>query len=198
MLGVYDFCGYYEWTFEWLRRTGGESLVREYWDQAIAQDSQRHAAQLIQQQGFAGMAAYWGHTLEHEAAGYHRTAANAVFRIDMHFCPSKGFLARNCLKQYHDYCDHCLGWIGPLLRRAGYVVDHEHNHGGLCWWEIRHADDLTPPSQPGELAGPRDVRLRPDWERPAPLDCYRRATSPDDKTVVTWPCSRHPPVDSRP
>ena len=41
MLGCYDFCGHYEWTFEWFRAHGGEPLVREYWDKAIAQDSQR-------------------------------------------------------------------------------------------------------------------------------------------------------------
>ena len=68
MLGAYDFCGHYEWTFEWLRRIGGESLLREYWDQAISQDSQRHAAALIVPQGIPGMIEYWDHTLDQEAA----------------------------------------------------------------------------------------------------------------------------------
>ena len=27
MIGCYDFCGHYEWTFEWMRQRGGESLV---------------------------------------------------------------------------------------------------------------------------------------------------------------------------
>ena len=183
MLGAYDFCGHYEWTFEWLRRVGGESLVREYWDQAISQDSQRHAAALIVPQGIPGMIEYWSHTLNHEAAGYHCVATDAVFRIDMYECPSKGFLIRNGLQQYHDYCDHCLGWIGPLLRRAGFVADHQHNHAGRCWWEIRRAADTTPPSQPGELAGQLDVRLWPDWNRPTEMDTYRRANDPDDKQV---------------
>jgi hypothetical protein len=181
MLGVYDFCGHYDWTFEWLRCVGGEQLVREYWDQAIAQDSQRHAVDLIVSQGIDGMVAYWGQTLVEEAAGYHCTATGAVFRIDMHECPSKGFLIRNGLQQYHDYCDHCLGWIGPLLRRAGFVADHEHNHAGRCWWEIRRADEPTAPGMPGELAGPHDVRLLADWEQTTAIDTYRRATAPDDK-----------------
>ena len=99
MIGVYDFCGHYDWTFEWLRQQGGEALLRQYWDEAIHQDSQRHAAELIQEHGFAGMATYWGHTLEHEGAGYHTTAAKDAFRIDMHDCPSKGFLIRNGLRR---------------------------------------------------------------------------------------------------
>ena len=183
MLGCYDFCGHYEWTFEWLRQRGGEPLVRDYWNEAIARDSQIHAAALIAAKGIEGMREYWGHTLEHEAAGYHCTATDKVFRIDMHECPSKGFLIRNGLEQYHDYCDHCMGWIGPMLRDAGYLVDHQHNHCGKCWWEIRAAVDETPPSAPGDLAGGNDVRLDPGWEQPGHTDTYRRATGPDEKSI---------------
>jgi hypothetical protein len=183
MLGVYDFCGHYEWTFEWLRQQAGEPLVRQYWDEAIRRDSQRHAGELIQQKGFAGMQEYWGHTLKEEGAGYHTTATDSVFRIDMHECPSKGFLLRNKLEQYHDYCDHCMGWIGPMLKRAGFIVDHQHNHCGQCWWEIRRHVDLTKASASGELAGNDDVRKRKDWATAdSKLDTFVRATSPDEKT----------------
>jgi hypothetical protein len=181
MLGCYDFCGHYEWTFQWLRQQGGEALVRTYWDEAIHRDSQQHAWRLISAKGIQGMVEYWGKTLEDEKAAYHTTATDSVFRIDMHECPSKGFLIRNNLKQYHDYCDHCMGWIGPLLKKAGFVVDHEHNHKGQCWWEIRPASDPTPPSKPGNLAGEHDVRLSEDWKHFDPLDVYSRANSPDEK-----------------
>jgi hypothetical protein len=181
MIGCYDFCGHYEWTFAWLAAQGGHELVREYWDTAIHHDSQRHARELILARGFEGMKEYWGHALEQEAAAYHVSATDAVFRIDMHECPSKGFLIRNGLVQYRDYCDHCMGWIGPLMKEAGFVVDHEHSHGGQCWWEIRREDDLTKPGGPGDLSGSDDVRLRADWNRTAPPDVYQRATDPDDK-----------------
>ena len=183
MLGCYDFCGHYEWTFEWLRQQGGEPLVRAYWDEAIHRDSQTHASELILSKGIEGMKEYWGHALAQEGAGYHTTATDKVFRIDMHECPSKGFLLRNELEQYRDYCDHCMGWIGPLLQRAGFVIDHEHNHCGRCWWEMRREEDATPPSGPGELSGEHDVRLRSDWQQPTHLDTYERASDPDDKTV---------------
>lgn len=182
MIGVYDFCGHYDWTFEWLRQTGGESLLRQYWEEAVCRDAQQHAAALIGREGFAGMARYWGHTLEHEGAGYHTTAAEGVFRIDMEACPSKGFLVRNGLSEYHDYCDHCMGWIGPMLKQAGFVEDHEHNHCGQCWWELRRASDPSPPSAPGGLAGPHDVRLRAEWNGPgSKRDLYCRSTAPEDK-----------------
>ena len=185
MIGVYDFCGHYDWTFEWLRAQGGEELVRQYWDEAIRRDSQRHASELIRKQGFAGMAEYWGHTLKDEGAGYQTTAGEGVFRIDMHECPSKGLLLRNGLAAYHDYCEHCMGWIGPMLEEAGFTADHEHNHGGQCWWEIRPASDNTPPSEPGKLSGSQDVRQCRDWGQPgAKLDVYRHRNDPDDKSRV--------------
>jgi hypothetical protein len=182
VIGVYDFCGHYDWTFEWLRQCAGEALVRQYWDEAIHQDSQRHASELIQKRGFAGMATYWGHTLDHEGAGFHTSAAEGVFRIDMQDCPSKGFLIRNGLSSYDDYCDHCIGWIGPMLKQAGFAVDHDHNHCGQCWWELRRSADQTPPSKPGTLGGPEDVRLRAAWGGAGVQpDIYRHANHPDDK-----------------
>jgi len=182
MLGCYDFCGHYEWTFEWMSQRGGEPLLREYWDEAIHRDSQRHAIELIGSKGIEGMKEYWGHTLVDEGAGYHCTATDTVFRTDMHECPSKGFLIRNGLHQHHDYCDHCMGWIGPLLKECGWVVDHEHNHCGQCWWELRRATDPTRPGKPGELSGEHDVRKSAGWLPPhGTMDVYERANAPQDK-----------------
>ncbi|MBI5801652.1 MAG: hypothetical protein HZA92_13140 [Verrucomicrobia bacterium] len=185
MLGSYDFCGHYEWTFEWLREQGGDPLVRVYWDEAIHRDSQTHARELIVAGGIAGMKKYWAHTLDHEAAGFAITHKDDVIRIDMHDCPSKGFLIRNGLAQYRDYCDHCIGWIGPLMKEAGFVIDHAHNHCGQCWWEMRCADDFTPPSAKGELSGQGDVRLRSDWNQAGEMDVFQRATDVDDKTTAS-------------
>lgn len=191
MIGCYDFCGHYEWTFAWLERRGGHALVRDYWYEAICRDSQQHARELIAREGFVGMAKYWGHTLAEESPdlGFTITEKPGVFRIDMHDCPSKGFLLRNGLEQYRDYCDHCMGWVGPVMREAGFTIDHEHNHCGQCWWEVRRAEakDAPPapvaPEAPGATAGPKDVRLLPHWQPPgANLDRYERATDPDTKT----------------
>lgn len=166
MIGCYDFCGHYEWTFEWFRREGGEALNHEYWEKCICEDSQRHADALIRSKGFDGMEEYWGHTLQEEGAAYVTSRTQDAVRIDMHDCPSKGFLLRNGLQQYADYCDHCMGWIGPMMDSAGFKVFHEHNHQGQCGWEFRRKEDNQPPSAPGEISGPADVRLRPDWDSP--------------------------------
>lgn len=186
MLGCYDFCGYYEMTFQWLEDQGGPELVRDYWIEGISIDSQRHARALILPEGFAGMAKYWGHTLLEESPdlGYSMQATPEMMRIDMQDCPSKGFLGRNGLQQYADYCDHCIGWIGPLMKDAGYVVDHEHNHCGQCWWEFRRADNPAGPSKAGEVYE-KDARLLSAWTLPGvKIDRFRRATDVNDKAAA--------------
>jgi len=184
MIGSYDYCGHYEFTFQWLESLGGVELVREYWLEAISIDAQRHAREIIIPEGLAGMKKYWSHSLEEEAAGYAFTSDEKRFRIDMHVCPSKGFLMNNGLEQYSDYCDHCLGWIGPMMKDAGFVVDHEHDHCGMCWWEFRKNDDLTAPSAVGEFAGDKDVRLQPAWNS-ATLDVFHRVV--DDRNKCKQP-----------
>ena len=66
MIGCYDFCGHYEWTFCWVEQRGGKALLREFWDEAIHRDSQRHASALILEKSIEGMKEYWGHALSQE------------------------------------------------------------------------------------------------------------------------------------
>ena len=182
MLGVYDFNGHYDWTFAWLDARGGDEALRDYWVNAISRDSQAHARKEFAR-GFPGMSDYWGHTLAEEGAGYtsgqtESWSGKPVFRLDMQECPSKGFLLRNGLDAGTDYCDHCIGWVGPAMADAGFVVDHEHDHAAHCWWEIRPIDDQAPPSAAGEL-GPEDVRLRYDWAA-GRVDRFGRTMDPRD------------------
>jgi hypothetical protein len=159
MIGVQDFIGYYDWTFEYLRRNHGEQAVRDYWVRAISLDSQRHARALIAAKGFAGMAEYWGHTLAMEEAGYTSQCGDGYFRIDMFACPSKGHLDEHGLAAYSDYCEHCMGWIKPVMDDAGFVIHHEHNHAGQCYWEMQRAGQAEAQAPPRR--GPDDVRHLP-------------------------------------
>jgi hypothetical protein len=165
MIGVQDFNGHYDWTFEYIRRTFGEDALARYWAEAIAFDSQAHAFDLMREKGFDGMQEYWGHTLTQEEAGYAITRTDDVFRIDMHECPSKGYLLEHGLEAYHDYCTHCIGWIEPVAERAGFTVDHEHNHCGQCWWELRRQDSKPESGAAREKAGDHSVELGPRWGR---------------------------------
>jgi hypothetical protein len=147
MLGCHDFCGYYEWTFHYLRRRFGRSGLEKYWAQAIALDSQTHYIAAAKSKGLRGLYESWSQTGVDEQCDWTVTLDEAqnLVRLDMRECPSKGFLLGNRLNADEDYCDHCIGWIGPALDQAGFeVAAHEHNHCGQCWWEIRARDRSQP------------------------------------------------------
>jgi len=165
MLGVQDFIGYYDWTFEYVRRKYGEEALREYWGKAIAFDSQQHALRRFKEKGLDGMYEYWSHTLEMEKAGYTMTRGENYLRTDMFACPSKGFLIKHGLEAYHDYCEHCTGWVIPLMEKVGFLVDHEHNHAGQCWSERYRPEDRPDHSSPPPIRGPNDVRNLENWQQ---------------------------------
>jgi hypothetical protein len=161
MLGCHDFCGYYEWTFHYLRRRFGTEALVKYWEQAIATDSQRHYVAAAQEKGLKGLYESWSKTGVDEHCDWSVTLDEDrnLVRLDMRECPSKGFLLQNNLNADEDYCDHCIGWIAPALARAGFeVAGHEHNHCGQCWWEIREAN-ANQPAVDVEC----DIRQDPRW-----------------------------------
>ena len=165
MLGVNDFIGYYDWTFEFLRRNFGQAAVEHYWSQAIAKGAVSSFYDRIKDNGIMAMVEHWAYSAIGEQCSFHICFSSDYFRYDMHDCPSLGFVARSGRSFYGDYCEHCMGWIKTVLDHGGWKVWHEHNHQGQCWWEVRRLDDPTALSVEGELAGRGDVRLRDDWDR---------------------------------
>jgi hypothetical protein len=163
MLGCQDFCGYYDWTFHYIRRRWGNDALREFMSEAVGADAQSHYSKAAAD-GLRGLLQCWDKTGSDEHCDWTFTLDEGrnVLRWDMRQCPSKGFLLNNDLNADEDYCDHCMGWIVPLLDRAGIeVVAHEHNHCGQCWAEMRVR------GKPYEsLSGrPGDIRLDPRWQR---------------------------------
>ena len=140
MLGCQDFCGYYDWTFDHIRQAFGQQAVRDLWAQAIGGDSQQHYVEAARGTGLKGLYQTWTQTGEDEKCDWTFTLDEAknVLRWDMRQCPSKGFLLQNDLNRDEDYCDHCMGWEGPMLESLGIeIAGHEHNHSGQCWGELR-------------------------------------------------------------
>ena len=140
MLGCHDFCGYYDWTFSHVRENFGDDALHRLWSQAIGEDSQRAYLEAARSAGLRGLLEVWTKTGQDEQCDWTFTldAQRNVLRWDMRRCPSKGFLLEHDLNADEDYCDHCIGWIAPLLAKAGIeVAAHEHNHRGQCWAELR-------------------------------------------------------------
>lgn len=161
MLGCHDFCGWYDWTFHFVRRKWGQEAVARLWAEAIGGESQRHYLEAGQRDGLKGLYHTWVKTGQDEACDWTFTLDEArnVLRWDMRRCPSKGFLIAHDRHADEDYCDHCMGWMIPLLDAIGVEVwEHEHNHLGQCWGTMRRKDL---PSEPLEVD--KDIRRDPRW-----------------------------------
>lgn len=161
MLGCHDFCGYYEWTFGHVRRCWGHAAVQSLWADAIGGESQRHYTEAARRAGLRGLYDTWSKTGQDEACDWTFTLHEErnVLRCDMRACPSKGFLIQNDLNADEDYCDHCMGWVIPLLDKIGAeVLEHEHNHCGQCWMTLAMKDR---PAQP--VPAETDIRRDPRW-----------------------------------
>ena len=188
MLGCHEFCGYYEWTFHYVRRQWGQEAVARLWAEAIGGESQRHYRQAARLAGLAGLYHTWVKTGEDEACDWTFTLDEArnVLRWDMRQCPSKGFLTAHDMNADEDYCDHCMGWMIPLLDEVGVEVwEHEHNHLGQCWGTMRAKDR---PSERLDVEG--DIRRDPRW-RCGYLDRWlhnrKQALAPEWSNVID-PC----------
>jgi hypothetical protein len=190
MLGCQDFCGYYDWTFHFVHRNWGQSGVELLWRKAVGGESQRHYADAATQAGLRGLYQTWVGTGEDENCDwtFSLDEEKNVLRWDMRNCPSKGFLTLHDLNADEDYCNHCMGWIIPLLESVGVeIVEHEHNHCGQCWATMRIKDRT---SQPLHVAA--DIRNDPRWRhgyldrwennRPTPLNVRRSGVPP----LLAW------------
>lgn len=163
MLGCQDFCGHYDWTFHYVRRRWGQTAVEALWREAIAGESQRHYAIAGAESGLRGLYETWTKTGDDEHCDWTFTLDEQknVLRWDMRQCPSKGFLLQNDLAGDEDYCNHCMGWVIPMLESiGGEVIAHEHNHSGQCWATMRMKDR---PSEPLSVA--EDIRDDPRWRQ---------------------------------
>lgn len=163
MLGCQDFCGYYDWTFRHVERRFDRDAVHALWNDAVVK-AQWHYAEAGSAKGLQGLYDTWVQTGQDEHCDWTFTLDESknVLRWDMRQCPSKGHLIENDLYADEDYCDHCMGWIQPLLETMGAeVTAHQHNHCGQCWCEMRMAD------RPHEsLAGcETDITADPRWSR---------------------------------
>ncbi len=161
MLGSQDFCGYYDWTFAYVQHRMGQPAVEQLWADAIGGESQAHYLEAAKADGLRGLYRTWAKTGEEEHCDWtwHLDEQRNVLRWDMRQCPSKGFLLQHDLNACTDYCDHCMGWIIPLLAGTGVeVVAHEHNHMGQCWAELAV---IGKPHQPADVK--HDIRHDPSW-----------------------------------
>jgi len=115
------FVRFYNEVFKFLdTRNGLETYYGE-----ISRHQERHCLQLFREKGLQGMEEYWGHIrVEENCVSESRIEGDVRFS-HMAKCPSLSKVLDSDAEPCAKYCEHCPGWVGPLMAKCGfYYVDN--------------------------------------------------------------------------
>jgi hypothetical protein len=118
MLPSDHFVRMYNELFKMLGERSEEDL-EQYW-LAISGLQETIIGPGFRKRGFQGMYDYWERIRIEENCDMELAITADYFEIKMKVCPSLSKNMDNDAGLYHRYCDHCAGWINPVIRGAGF------------------------------------------------------------------------------
>lgn len=114
------FVRFYNEVFKYLDNRKDGSLEK-YWLR-ISSHQERHCLELFKTKGLQGMYEYWEHIRIEENCDMSIEIQPGYIELRMYKCPSLSKVLDNDAEPFVRYCDHCCGWIGPLLMKAGFYM----------------------------------------------------------------------------
>ncbi len=113
----------YNELFKMLEEVGHEHL-QKYW-MRIAGLQTTLLGPFIKKDGLKGMYDYWEHIRIEENCDADLVLTEDYFEFKMNKCPSLGKVLDNDAGAFEFYCDHCAGWVQPVISQHGfhYVSD---------------------------------------------------------------------------
>lgn len=117
------FTRFYNEVFKFMESQGEDDL-RAYWA-TISEHQERHCLELFKTKGFQGMKEYWGRIAAEENCDLLCEVHDDHFEGRMRRCPSLTKAMDNDAGLMPRYCDHCPGWIVPLLDKAGFRAEYD-------------------------------------------------------------------------
>ena len=112
------FTRFYNEVFKFLEDQG-EDHLEAYWLE-ISKNQEKHTLELFKEKGLKGMYEYWDHIRIEENCDMDLKLDDEKLELRMNVCPSLSKVLDNDAEPMKRYCDHCAGWIGPLIDK----VDH--------------------------------------------------------------------------
>ncbi|MBT3376673.1 MAG: hypothetical protein HN742_15825 [Lentisphaerae bacterium] len=111
------FVRYYNEVFKALEGKGREHLVA-YWSE-LGRLQSRELADAFRQGGIQACYTYWSVIDEEENCDAELALTEDYFELRMNGCPSLSKVLDNDAAPSALYCDHCMGWIEPVMQTAG-------------------------------------------------------------------------------
>ena len=98
--------------------------LQDYWLE-ISRLQEGILGPYIDDAGLAGMQEYWSRIIEEENCEAETTLTDKYFEFRMVRCPSLSKNLDNDAGAFRLYCDHCAGWIEPVMARRGYHLVYD-------------------------------------------------------------------------
>ncbi len=110
------FVRFYNEVFKFLESRNG--LLQYY--QEISRHQEFHCLELFREKGLEGMDEYWGKIKVEENCDCEGGISDGVRWGHMKKCPSLSKILDSDAKPCNNYCEHCPGWVLPLLTKCGF------------------------------------------------------------------------------
>lgn len=117
------FTRFYNEVFKFLE-SKGEAAIEAYWLE-ISKNQEYHTLDLFRNEGLEGMYQYWSHIRDEENCDLDLELFEDRLDLRMNACPSLGKVKDNDATTMTRYCDHCAGWIGPIMDKTGYHLVYD-------------------------------------------------------------------------
>lgn len=114
------FVRFYNEVFKFLdERNALDAYYRE-----ISRHQEHHCLELFRTRGLRGMYEYWDHIRIEENCEMTLDLEPDRLILTMLRCPSLSKVIDNDAGPCAKYCDHCPGWVLPLLAKAGFSAEY--------------------------------------------------------------------------
>ena len=110
------FVRFYNEVFKFLDSCGG---LEPYYKE-ISRHQELHCLEWFRRDGLKGMYDYWEHIRIEENCDMEQTLLEDRLLFRMKCCPSLSKVLDCDAAPCNKYCDHCAGWVLPLMTKCGY------------------------------------------------------------------------------
>lgn len=118
MLPSDHYVRFYNELFKMLEEISHKEL-QKYWME-ISRLQESIIGPYIREKGLQGMYEYWDRIRIEENCDADLNVTDEYFEFKMNKCPSLTKAIDNDAGVFEYYCDHCAGWVDPIMKKYGY------------------------------------------------------------------------------